>query len=152
MEELNMKVLFTRIACFNRSLNSSSMWHALGLGSLSRKPSDDTKQILQDDWKTSKLTSYTPSSCVASCSVSCTVSTFISVDTNISYKIYKYRLHILKLKKTRHISTFIGSWSGVFVRRRWNCLYNMAPYFEYDYITCNIVLGIIYFVVQLSWY
>jgi hypothetical protein len=35
--------------------------------------------------------------------------------------------------------------------------FNMDPYFEYDYTTCNIMLGnkthgIIYFLVQLSWY
>jgi hypothetical protein len=34
---------------------------------------------------------------------------------------------------------------------------NMDPYFEYDYITCHIMLGnktfgIIYFLVQLYWY
>jgi hypothetical protein len=36
-------------------------------------------------------------------------------------------------------------------------VFNMGPYFEYDYITCNIMLGnktscIFYFLVQLCWY
>jgi hypothetical protein len=37
-----------------------------------------------------------------------------------------------------------------------NLLFNMDPYFEYDCITCNILLGnktfgTVYFLVQLRW-
>jgi 5-methylthioribose kinase len=63
---------------------------------------------------------------------------FYTVHITVSYtNIQISNIYIKILKKTLHVSTFTGSSLCLGAEH----VFNMDPYFEYDYITCNIMSG-----------
>jgi hypothetical protein len=76
-----------------------------------------------------------------------------SVYKIISYKIYKYKLFTLKFWNLKTYDIFrllLGHYQVYCLCLEAELVFNMDPYFKYDYITCNImfgdkILGIIYF-------